>query len=162
MRPMQGSIPDSGSRCSMEDYLYAQDDFHIAMTDATPDNGPPGPTDDSTDLRIGVYGTLRKGCTNHHYLRDAVLIGTARIEGWEMYSNGFYPYAVRGSGSIKIEIYGASGGSLEDIDRLEGHPRHYSRTKIETPFGSCWLYFLESRPPGCSRVPGGDWTERRQ
>jgi len=109
-----------------------------------------------------VYGTLRKGCANHVFLQRAELLGTTSIDGWEMYSNGFYPYAVKGNGSIVVEVYRADRALLAEIDRLEGYPRHYSRTKIETPFGSCWLYFTESLPPGCSRVPGGDWTKRQR
>lgn len=108
--------------------------------------------------KIAVYGSLRKGRYNHYYLAGSRFLGIDRLHGWDMYSNGSYPYVVAGKGSITVEAYRVSVTKLSEIDLLEGYPAHYSRTRVETRHGSCWLYHVERVPEGCFAVPGGDWT----
>jgi len=81
---------------------------------------------------IAVYGTLRKGCANHRYLADAKYIGTGKLLGWNMYSNGSYPYVSKGNGSIKVEIYEVDKDTLARIDDLEAYPTHYERMRVIT------------------------------
>ena len=108
--------------------------------------------------RIAVYGSLRKGRYNHHFMNGCSFIGIDRSHGWDMYSNGSYPYVVAGKGSITVEIFEVTRATLSKIDILEGYPVHYFRTLVETRLGSCWLYHVERVPEGCFAIPGGDWT----
>ena len=51
-------------------------------------------------MRVATYGTLRLGCGNwRNYLQHCEHVGTYRIPGFVMYSNGFFPYAAVGDGS---------------------------------------------------------------
>ena len=111
--------------------------------------------------KIAVYGSLRKGHYNHLFLTSSRFVGIDRLDGWDMYSNGSFPYVVVGKGSITVEVYEVSGPTLSKIDHLEGYPVHYSRTRVETRHGSCWLYHVERVPEGCFAVPGGDWAGRK-
>lgn len=106
---------------------------------------------------IAVYGSLRKGCTNHHYLHEGKYLGTDRIGGWQMYSNGSFPYVRKGDGKITTEVYEVSRETLARIDELEGYPLHYDRKIVETGHGKSWLYFVKEVPAGCIHLPDGDW-----
>ena len=107
---------------------------------------------------IAVYGSLRKGCTNHHYLHGGIYLGTDRLESWQMYSNGSFPYVLKGAGTITIEVYEVSRETLARIDELEGYPQHYDREKVETKHGKSWLYYVKEVPAGCILLLGGDWV----
>ena len=82
--------------------------------------------------KLFVYGTLRKGCANHHYLHGCEFID-AECEGviryWE---RGVpFPFAKKGKGKIYGELYSVPDNVLKNIDILEGHPSFYRR-EIQT------------------------------
>lgn len=115
---------------------------------------------DGKRCKVAVYGTLRKGCTNHRYLVDAKYIGTGKLPGWNLYSNGSYPYAKKSIGSITVEIYEIDEEALSGIDDLEGFPGHYERKRVNTEYGKCWLYYIDVVPSRCFKIPGGDWLDQ--
>ena len=106
---------------------------------------------------IAVYGSLRKGCTNHHYLYEATYLGTDHLEGWQMYSNGSFPYVLKGNGKITIEVYEVTRETFACIDELEGYPHHYDRKIVGTRHGKSWLYFVKEVSRNCFLLPEGDW-----
>lgn len=97
--------------------------------------------------KLFVYGTLKKGFGNHHYLADARFLCTARtVEKYAMYVNGI-PFVVRTPKVSQIigELYEIDDETMDRIDRLEGHPKFYCREKttIETEDGQkteAWIY----------------------
>lgn len=112
-------------------------------------------------MQMLVYGTLRKGFGNEHFLRNAHFLGSARIAGFKMYDLGFFPGAVRAKdGMIYGEVYSLSSREeIKAVDRLEGHPTFYKREEISTPLGKSWIYLL-AHPKQYEHyriVPNGVW-----
>ncbi len=74
------------------------------------------------NYQVFVYGTLRKGESNHYYLRRGLLVADGVwAKGYAMYDQGSYPFAVPTNGSqIKGEIWQIDKDCLAEIDKLEG------------------------------------------
>lgn len=74
--------------------------------------------------RIFVYGTLKRGCCNHHYLHEQDFVCEARTESlYRLYNLGGYPGMVRDKEaglSVTGEIWDVNEEALERLDELEG------------------------------------------
>ncbi|MBK1734154.1 hypothetical protein CKO15_02420 [Halorhodospira abdelmalekii] len=107
---------------------------------------------------VFVYGTLKRGHSNHHVFAQA---GSRFLRAWatspeyEMIDLGDFP-AVREGGNTSIhgEIYEVD--NLAPIDALEDYPVLYDRKRIKTPCGDAWLY-VKNDASG-ERIPSGNWT----
>ena len=118
-------------------------------------------------LTMCVYGSLLKGLSNHHLLERARYLGPCTTEAeyamYDMSSMHIYPaVCARGRQAIVGELYEVDYADLEDIDRLEGHPRRYERQLITlaSPAGQqAWMYILPRKKveEGSRLVPEGDW-----
>lgn len=108
---------------------------------------------------VFVYGTLRRGGSNHHLLGAARYLGRFRTEpAYTMLNLGHYPGVIApGGGSILGEVYGVSPRLLRDLDRLEDVPRLYRRESLATPWGMAWLYLYQARALGATAIDDGDW-----
>ena len=103
---------------------------------------------------VFVYGTLRKGFCNHHFLRRAKFLGRARTkEKYALYV-GEFPYVVKNRpvSFIVGEVYAVDNAALAALDELEGHPNCYKREKIKVRLEDgqevgAWIYFYP-RPRG--------------
>lgn len=76
-----------------------------------------------TMKNIFVYGTLRKGESNHSYLKDAVIIcDQAWIYG-ELFETGYGYPVLKESNKEQVygEIYAVTDEQLGEINRLEGY-----------------------------------------
>ncbi len=123
---------------------------------------------------IGVYGTLRKGATNHSVLGDSEYLKTVRVKGFAMYGADTYPAVIRGTedDSIVIEIYRITNPKiLQALDFLEGFDRNnptsaknlYTIQKIkpdsETEFIE--IYTFDHHPENVHQIgpqlKSGDW-----
>ncbi len=100
-------------------------------------------TPDMKDLRykmripVFVYGSLKRGFSNHAYLRGAEYLGKAHTvsRAYRMQSAGAYPvvYDTRPStngNKIRGELFACSAGHIVGIDFLEGNPELYRREEI--------------------------------
>jgi len=96
-------------------------------------------------MTVAVYGTLKKGYSNHRYLLDAEYQGTCKVQGFTMYehTSGMYPYVVPSKDPIEVEVY--VGANMNDLDWLEGYPEYYNRKELATPFGLAWIYYMEHK-----------------
>ena len=85
-------------------------------------------------MLIGVYGTLKKGKGLHKVMENCEFKGDDYIFGsLYHFENGNYPIFVNeGNDRIKIEIYEVDDEKLKVLDKIEGHPKIYERTKITT------------------------------
>ena len=100
------------------------------------------------EYTLFVYGTLKRGFSNHHLLQGAEYVGAAKtLEKYSLYESGI-PYVFKGEAVSHIygELYLVDELTLKKIDRLEGHPGWYRREKVEvlTENGvtvAAWLYF---------------------
>ena len=55
-------------------------------------------------MRIFVYGSLRTGQGNSHWMTNAQLLGNYTIENYQLYSLGHYPGAVPGNGTVQVRF----------------------------------------------------------
>lgn len=110
-------------------------------------------------MKVFVYGSLLKGLGNHPLLERSRLVqAEARTPpAYTLHDLGGFPAMVAGgSTSVVGEVYEVDGATLERLDRLEGHPRFYMRTRIRLADGcrvSTYLLRQCERPV----IPSGDW-----
>jgi len=116
-------------------------------------------------MYVAVYGTLRRGEGNWQWAlkNTSTFVGEFRVPGFQMYSNGCFPYAVEsGSGEITVEIFEIDAETMAHLDRLEGYPFHYNRKQIIVDGTEAWIYFTtrEEVKCSCTLIPSGDWVKR--
>lgn len=116
-----------------------------------------------SELLVFVYGTLRSGHSNHHFLKDANNIGVGTtVNNYAMYLTSGYPYVNSCESRYPIvgELYGVDDSTLIMLDKLEGHPRHYERREtpvtVEGKQYTAWMYFRD--PPGVL-MQNGDYAQ---
>jgi len=107
--------------------------------------------------KLFVYGTLKRGFCNHHYLRDARFLGEATtLTPYPLVApKKWYPYLIDAPGEgkrVRGELYEVDAATLKRIDRLEEYPRYYTRKKIEVEDAQgrrhkAWAYFVNRQLP---------------
>ena len=114
---------------------------------------------------VGVYGTLKKGQSNHHILADARFVGRCRLNQITLYDLGPYPGAKLSPGNgIDVEAYEVTREIFARLDELEGYnveaPESglYDRCQLETPFGAAWVYVYNGDVSGCPEILSGGWV----
>ena len=107
---------------------------------------------------VAVYGTLKRGKTNHFIMEllSAEFLGEGKTaEKYPLTTDGMLPYLFDEAGvghRIPVEIYRVSDAALAVIDRFECHPKFYARksTKCELSSGEvldCFVYFANGGRP---------------
>jgi gamma-glutamylaminecyclotransferase len=113
--------------------------------------------------RIFVYGTLRRGGSNHALLSGAACEGEARTrEPFAMFDLGGFPCIVPGGEErVAGEVFLVDAATLARLDALEDAPRWYRREAVRLDDGSLAEAYLYAQDVGSApRVPGGDWLRR--
>ncbi|WP_410498365.1 gamma-glutamylcyclotransferase [Chitinibacter sp. S2-10] len=95
-----------------------------------------------------VYGTLKRGFSNHHYLKTARYIDEAKTQqAFALYTIE-YPFLAKTPILYQVqgELYLIDNDDLVQVDLLEQHPDDYCRELIEvvTSGGqivNAWTYF---------------------
>lgn len=113
-----------------------------------------------------VYGTLRRGYWNHHYIAHCRFIGKGLTkEKYAMFCTGI-PFVCREPKTSRIvgELYEVDEETLKRVDSLEGHPHWYVRepvrVEVEGITYTAWMYFCsESRG---MLVQSGDYEDCRK
>ncbi|MGQ9921817.1 MAG: gamma-glutamylcyclotransferase family protein [Desulfobacca sp.] len=110
---------------------------------------------------VFVYGTLRQGLPNHHFLTAARALGSARTkERYALYVAGVPKVvAAEAISQIQGELYLVDNYTLAMLDDLEDHPFTYRRQQVPVIMADgaetlAWLYFQPH--PGGFLVPDGD------
>ncbi|OLQ92064.1 gamma-glutamylcyclotransferase [Vibrio ponticus] len=110
---------------------------------------------------VFVYGTLRRGESNHHFLSAAQFLGLHETAAeYAMYDLGAYPAVISGHQSIFGEVYLIDNEILNSLDRLEDVPVEYRRELINTPFGDAWIYIFQDEKKLNSIISSGNWDLR--
>ncbi|MFM7674608.1 MAG: gamma-glutamylcyclotransferase [Synechococcus sp.] len=113
-----------------------------------------------------VYGTLRRGRRNHHWLEGSRFLGEAALEQVLLYDLGPFPMAVlledlRRAGArlpaellpVRGELFSLEGDRLDRLDQLEGTPRLYERRVLPLADGRrAWVYLGRPRQVRHSRL----------
>ena len=85
--------------------------------------------------RIFVYGTLKRGCKNHHWLAGQRFIAEARTQPiYRLYDMGGYPGMIRADNGVAVEgeIWEVDAGGLARLDVLEDiEGGEYERVLLE-------------------------------
>lgn len=115
---------------------------------------------------IAVYGTLRTGEANQHYVKDAASVRNCTIKG-TLYNTGwgFPALVLNGSTAVAGELVEITLEAWRKVDRLEGYPGFYDRllTTVKLEDGStaeAWVYVMNKLPPKATVIGGGDWKKR--
>ena len=119
---------------------------------------------------IFVYGTLKRGGRNHHYLAGQTFVGDAcTTAGFRLYNLGGYPGMVAdvsSPGCIKGEIWNIDQPCLARLDELEGLRQGLYRREaigIAPPFASSTVetYLYAQDVAGRPEIERA-WLERRE
>lgn len=95
---------------------------------------------------VAVYGSLRKGLSNHGCLGDSPFLDTTTTKPeFRMWSYGGFPGCTPGGERMVVEVYRVeSQATMDRLDRLEGYPNFYNRKIVELENGiKAWVYYIE-------------------
>lgn len=100
------------------------------------------------NIPLAVYGTLRKGYRNYYrYLRDSEHLGTFTTRNRYRLVLTDYPSVLPFNGEgqrIEIDLFLVDANTLHSIDRLEGHPDLYYRSRVFLSNGTqAWMYLRD-------------------
>ena len=110
--------------------------------------------------RIFAYGSLKRGCHNHHFIEQAYYHGEYRTDArYTLVSLGDYPAVINnGTTAIQGEVYALDARTLQQVDELEDYPELYDRILIDTPYGEAWMYTIEQAGEN-EIIESGLWQE---
>ncbi|WP_110111576.1 gamma-glutamylcyclotransferase family protein [Bacillus sp. CGMCC 1.16541] len=118
---------------------------------------------------VFVYGTLRKGESNHDLLKDAHLVAEQAYTKGVLYDSGRgYPAMTVGEGVVYGELYEVNDFELKALDQLEGYEgegspnNEYERIAqdIQTDVSTieAMVYVVGEQSPLLeTQIPRGDW-----
>ena len=122
-----------------------------------------GMGDDSAAL-VFVYGSLKRGQTNHSQMDGCAWLGEAELSGLALYDLGPFPMAVPAGpeASLQGEIYRVDAAQLARLDRFEGAPRLYERQRWQLSDGrAVWVYVGRAwQVRHVRRITSGCWQGR--
>ena len=113
--------------------------------------------------RVFVYGTLRPGERNAHYLAHAAHLGDAvTAAAFTLLDTGPYPAALdAGTTALVGDVYAVDATTFGALDVLEDYPVRYTRRLIEIAHGTAWIYlWIAGRDPAWPVIAHGDWCRR--
>lgn len=110
---------------------------------------------------IFVYGTLRKGESNHHFLESSEYLGIFETEpNYQLFNIGSYPGVIAGNCKVLGEIYRIDNSLLNQLDLYENVPTEYMRESIQTPYGTAWIYIYQDASKLDEAITSGNWHYR--
>lgn len=125
---------------------------------------PNAPTTRMHPHCVAVYGTLKRGGSNHRFLRGARFLGRTRLNTIALYDLGAYPGAkLEPSRGVEVELFAVTDAGLRRVDGLEEYnPRDpesgtYDRRWLSTPLGPAWVYLYNPSVKGRRRIVQGGW-----
>lgn len=114
--------------------------------------------------RVGVYGTLKKGQSNHHFLADSRFVGRCQLDQITLYDLGPFPAAkLQPSDGIEVELYDVNNKTFARLDDLEGYNSQapqsgeFDRRQLETAFGQAWIYLYNHDVSWYPKICRGGW-----
>jgi gamma-glutamylcyclotransferase (GGCT)/AIG2-like uncharacterized protein YtfP len=123
----------------------------------------------STQELVFVYGTLRRGGSNHFRMDGAEFVSNGRIVG-KLYRIDWYPGLVLDESGDDIfgEVYAVDAEMLGNLDSfenvaaddLEGSEYRRVPASVILPNGeslTAWIWEWLGATDEANRLPGGDW-----
>jgi len=121
-----------------------------------------------TDCPVFVYGTLRRGGSNHFRMEGAEFVSAGTVKG-RLYQIDWYPGLVldESAGDVAGEVYQVSAGLLDSLDGFEGG--EYRRVRVEVDCGgdhrsppSAWIWEWLGPCDEKNRIINGDWLSQTE
>lgn len=116
-------------------------------------------------MKLFVYGTLKKGFSNHYLLEDCTPIhDKVCLGGYKMYSLGGFPCIKEAETTdvVEGEVYDVPSGRWPILDRLEGVPHMYHRKSenimFEQDSEEVEVYVWSRDVEGLPLVQDGVWS----
>jgi len=114
--------------------------------------------------QVWVYGTLKKGGANHHYLAQSMYRGQATLTFQGRLFDVGFPVLMKSRNKINIEgeLYDVDRETFDRLDRLEGNGHMYQRRRKRLADGRyAWIYigknsFWQPRAYGRPVMPQAD------
>ena len=111
--------------------------------------------------RVFVYGTLRRGGSNHFRMEQAEFLSSGTVNG-RLYQIDWYPGLVLDdkAGEIIGEIYQVPPAVLEELDRFEGAEYRRLQTQARLSDGgnvSAWVWEWLGPVDEIRLIKSGDW-----
>lgn len=114
---------------------------------------------------VFVYGSLRRGATNHRVLEGATLVRQAiSAPRYTLYDLGDYPALIEpGTTAITGELYLLPAWLLREVDAFEGHPLLFERRAVALAGDADAeaYFFRDPIPARAVTIPGGDYLAAR-
>jgi gamma-glutamylcyclotransferase (GGCT)/AIG2-like uncharacterized protein YtfP len=115
---------------------------------------------------IFVYGTLRRGGSNHFRMEMARFVAAGMVSG-RLYQIDWYPGLVLDAAACVItgEIYQVSPEVLKELDLFEGAEYRRLQTQVRLPDGetlSAWIWEWLGGIDESRRITRGDWLSPPQ
>jgi len=122
--------------------------------------------------QIFVYGTLKRGKSNHGLLEGKYLAVRPAATCGLLFDLGAFPAArFCGEHFIYGEVFQFEdiGAVLPSLDRLEGVPTLYKRVRVplfdpetlEADGTTAWSYEYSTMPDSKLLIPNGEWHGKR-
>ena len=121
---------------------------------------------------IFVYGTLKRGYSNHHLLeksKNNIFLGEAEtLKKFKMISFVHFPGVLDTSQetTIKGELYNVDLQTLKKLDILEGYPDFYTKkiikVKLDDKIIKAYMYILNTTYRAYDtyeNIPSGDFSD---
>lgn len=117
---------------------------------------------------VFVYGTLRRGGSNHFRMNGAEFLGAGKIAG-KIFKIDWYPaLACGGAGEVQGELYRVCAEHLRALDVFEGilpdseEQREYRRVMVEVTLESgekqsAWVWEWIGDLSSALALDTGDW-----
>lgn len=116
--------------------------------------------------RIFVYGTLKRGCSNHAQLAGQTYLGPARTApGYRLYDVGGFPGLIADSADrdgVTGELWIVGAAALARLDQFEGIDEGLYRREsvaLAEPTADRVDAYVYARPVAGLRAVGPTWTE---
>ena len=110
---------------------------------------------------VFVYGTLRRGGSNHFRMEGAEFVAKAWVPG-RLYRIDWYPGIVLEDrvGDVLGELYEVSDEQLSELDEFEGAEFRRIKADAVLPTGKgvgAWLWEYPGKVDEECRIASGDW-----
>jgi gamma-glutamylaminecyclotransferase len=95
------------------------------------------------EVLLFVYGSLKRGCSNHAELEGARLVATcSTAPAYGLTTSAGYPAMIPGAAAVPGELYAVSEELLLRLDAFEG--ADYRREQVELEDGRTALAYVLS------------------
>ncbi len=111
--------------------------------------------------RVFVYGTLRRGGSQHIRMAGAVFVTAGSVRG-RVYRIDWYPGLVldAAAGPVAGEVYDVSPELFVRLDEFEGAEYRRVRVRVQAGRGemeNVWVWEWRGAVDGYPRIGHGDW-----